>query len=117
MNGQTGTPGVCRGGRDGDAGIHRRRASFLVIVCQLGNMAAPAGLAMLIGQLLNTFGAAASTGPPRCSDPTPELFCRRRQCRCQQKEAAMTENTPSRLGNVITIDDERIKSHLDRVAA
>jgi putative transposase len=27
----------------------------------------------------------------------------------------MTENTPSRLGNVITIDDERIKSHLDRV--
>jgi hypothetical protein len=57
MNGQTGTPGVCRGGRDGDAGIHRRRASFLVIVCQLGNMAAPAGLAMLIGQLLNTFGA------------------------------------------------------------
>ena len=33
----------------------------------------------------------------------------------QQKEAAMTENTPCRLGNVITIDDERIKSHLDRV--
>jgi putative transposase len=27
----------------------------------------------------------------------------------------MTENTPSRLGDVITIDDERIKSHLDRV--
>jgi hypothetical protein len=27
----------------------------------------------------------------------------------------MTENTPSRFGNVITIDDERIKSHLDRV--
>ena len=27
----------------------------------------------------------------------------------------MTENTPSPLGNVITIDDERIKSHLDRV--
>jgi hypothetical protein len=27
----------------------------------------------------------------------------------------MTETTPSPLGNVITIDDERIKSHLDRV--
>ena len=27
----------------------------------------------------------------------------------------MTEDTPSRLGNVVTIDDERIKSHLDRV--
>src|ERR1043165_3999792 len=26
----------------------------------------------------------------------------------------MTENTPSPLGNVISIDDERIKSHLDR---
>ncbi len=32
-----------------------------------------------------------------------------------QKEAAMTENTLSPLNNVITIDDERIKSHLDRV--
>jgi putative transposase len=28
----------------------------------------------------------------------------------------MTENTPSPLGNVIMIDDERIKNHLDRVA-
>ena len=27
----------------------------------------------------------------------------------------MIENTPSPLGNVISIDDERIKSHLDRV--
>ncbi len=27
----------------------------------------------------------------------------------------MTETTPSLLNNVITIDDERIKSHLDRV--
>ena len=27
----------------------------------------------------------------------------------------MTENTPSPLGNVITIDDERIKDHLDQV--
>jgi putative transposase len=27
----------------------------------------------------------------------------------------MTENTPSALGNVISIDDERIKNHLDRV--
>ena len=27
----------------------------------------------------------------------------------------MTENTSSPLNNVITIDDERIKSHLDRV--
>jgi putative transposase len=27
----------------------------------------------------------------------------------------MTESTPSPLGNVITIDDERIKNHLDRV--
>jgi transposase-like protein len=27
----------------------------------------------------------------------------------------MTETTPSPLGNVITIDDERIKDHLDRV--
>jgi hypothetical protein len=27
----------------------------------------------------------------------------------------MTETTPRPLGNVITIDDERIKSHLDRV--
>ena len=27
----------------------------------------------------------------------------------------MTETTPGPLGNVITIDDERIKSHLDRV--
>src|SRR4029077_19471421 len=26
----------------------------------------------------------------------------------------MTENTPSPLGNVISIDDERIKNHLDR---
>src|SRR5438034_1065785 len=33
----------------------------------------------------------------------------------QQKEAAMTETTPSPLNNVITIDDERIKSHLDSV--
>ena len=27
----------------------------------------------------------------------------------------MTENTPSPLGNVISIDDERIKNHLDRL--
>ena len=27
----------------------------------------------------------------------------------------MTESTPSPLGNVITINDERIKNHLDRV--
>ena len=27
----------------------------------------------------------------------------------------MTDDTPSPLNNVITIDDERIKSHLDRV--
>src|SRR6478752_5984325 len=27
----------------------------------------------------------------------------------------MTENTPSPLGNVISIDDERIKNHLERV--
>ena len=27
----------------------------------------------------------------------------------------MTENTLSPMGNVITIDDERIKNHLDRV--
>jgi hypothetical protein len=27
----------------------------------------------------------------------------------------MGEDTPSPLGNVITIDDDRIKSHLDRV--
>ena len=27
----------------------------------------------------------------------------------------MTETTPSPLGNVITIDDERIKNHLDRI--
>ena len=27
----------------------------------------------------------------------------------------MTETTPSPLGNVITINDDRIKSHLDRV--
>jgi hypothetical protein len=27
----------------------------------------------------------------------------------------MTDSTPSPLGNVITIDDERIKNHLDRV--
>jgi putative transposase len=27
----------------------------------------------------------------------------------------MPDNTPSPLNNVITIDDERIKSHLDRV--
>ena len=27
----------------------------------------------------------------------------------------MNETTPSPLGNVITIDDERIKNHLDRV--
>jgi len=32
-----------------------------------------------------------------------------------EKGAAMTETTPSPLGNVITIDDERIRSHLDRV--
>jgi len=28
----------------------------------------------------------------------------------------MSDDTPSPLNNVITIDDERIKSHLDRVA-
>ena len=28
----------------------------------------------------------------------------------------MTETTPSPLSNVITIDDERIKNHLDRAA-
>jgi hypothetical protein len=28
----------------------------------------------------------------------------------------MSDDTPSLLNNVITIDDERIKSHLDRVA-
>src|SRR6516225_10169048 len=33
----------------------------------------------------------------------------------QQEGAAMNETTPSPLGNVITIDDERIKNHLDRV--
>jgi putative transposase len=32
-----------------------------------------------------------------------------------KKGAAMTETTPRPLGNVITIDDERIKNHLDRV--
>jgi len=32
-----------------------------------------------------------------------------------KKGAAMTETTPSPLGHVITIDDERIRSHLDRV--
>jgi putative transposase len=32
-----------------------------------------------------------------------------------ERGAAMIENTPSPLGNVITIDDERIKNHLDRV--
>jgi hypothetical protein len=30
----------------------------------------------------------------------------------QQEGAAMNETTPDPLGNVITIDDERIKSHL-----
>ena len=29
--------------------------------------------------------------------------------------AAKTETTPSPLNNVITIDDDRIKNHLDRV--
>jgi hypothetical protein len=33
----------------------------------------------------------------------------------QQEGAAITENTPSPLGNVISIEDERIKNHLDRV--
>jgi hypothetical protein len=33
----------------------------------------------------------------------------------QQEGAATTETTPSPLGNVITIDDERIKNHLNRV--
>jgi putative transposase len=33
----------------------------------------------------------------------------------KREGAAMTEPTPSPLNNVITIDDERIKSHLDRV--
>jgi hypothetical protein len=32
-----------------------------------------------------------------------------------REEAAMTEDTLSPLDHVITIDDERIKSHLDRV--
>jgi putative transposase len=32
-----------------------------------------------------------------------------------KKGAVMTETTPRPLGNVITIDDERIKNHLDRV--
>src|SRR3954466_6920012 len=33
----------------------------------------------------------------------------------QREGATMTEITPSPLNNVITIDDERIKNHLDRV--
>ena len=33
----------------------------------------------------------------------------------QQEGATLTENTPSPLGNVISIDDERIKNHLDPV--
>ena len=33
----------------------------------------------------------------------------------QQKGATMADDTPSPLNNVITIDDERIKNHLDRV--
>jgi len=33
----------------------------------------------------------------------------------QQEGAAMTETTPSPLNNVITIDDDRIKNHLERV--
>src|SRR5262249_38631420 len=33
----------------------------------------------------------------------------------QQEGAAMSDDTPNLLNNVITIDDERIKSHLDRV--
>jgi putative transposase len=32
-----------------------------------------------------------------------------------EKGTLMTENTPSPLGNVISIDDGRIKNHLDRV--
>src|SRR5262249_54897040 len=33
----------------------------------------------------------------------------------QREGAAMSDDTPSPLNNVITINDERIKSHLDRV--
>src|SRR5262249_9612907 len=33
----------------------------------------------------------------------------------QREGAAMSDDTPNPLNNVITIDDERIKSHLDRV--
>jgi hypothetical protein len=33
----------------------------------------------------------------------------------QREGAAMSDDTPSPLNNVITIDDERIKSHFDRV--
>jgi hypothetical protein len=35
--------------------------------------------------------------------------------RDRKKEATMTETTPNPLGNVITIEDDRIKNHLDRV--
>jgi hypothetical protein len=35
--------------------------------------------------------------------------------RVSREGAAKTETTPSSLNNVITIDDERIKDHLDRV--
>jgi hypothetical protein len=40
--------------------------------------------------------------------------------KCNQvskKGAAMTENTPSPLGDVITIDDQRIKGHLKLIVA
>jgi putative transposase len=33
----------------------------------------------------------------------------------QREGAAMTETTSGPLNNVITIDDERIKNHLDRI--
>jgi hypothetical protein len=52
------------------------------------------------------------------ADPRSPRFALRRQVDCtvktqpgQQEEAAMNEATPSPLGNVITIDDERIKNH------
>ncbi len=69
-------------------------------------VAAPLALPVITYGIFRTNGQGLS-GPNRA-----ELEVAKRN-QDSKKEAAMTETTLSPLGNVITIDDEWIKSHLD----
>ena len=53
----------------------------------------------------------------RLAAPTQGLLVIAKPTRNQEKEATMSEDTPipGPLNNVVRIDDERIKGHLDRV--